>query len=316
MSQLQISNKLKTNTSLAKPFLKWAGGKTQLLEQFEKLYPKELKLGKINKYFEIFLGGGAVFFNIIQKYSVDKVFLNDINQDLILAYKVIKNNPDDLIEFLSELQQNYHQSDPEQREKIFYNIRQNYNAKRIDFNYSDLSQCSIERVSWLIFINKTCFNGLYRTNKKGEFNVPFGRYKKPKICDDSNLVKVSRLLQDVMLISGNYNSFDNLIDSNSFIYIDPPYRPINKTSSFTSYAKSGFSDRHQIELSQYYRHLSQDYEAKVMLSNSNPHNTDLEDNFFHDLYGDYKINEVFASRMVNSDASKRGKITELVITNY
>ncbi|MDJ0532662.1 MAG: Dam family site-specific DNA-(adenine-N6)-methyltransferase [Xenococcaceae cyanobacterium MO_207.B15] len=316
MSQLQISNKINKNTSLAKPFLKWAGGKTQLLEQFDKLYPQQLKEGKVNKYFEIFLGGGAVFFYVIQKYSIEKVFLNDINKDLILGYKVIQRNPHDLIKLLSQLQQNYYQSDTEQREKIFYKIRQDYNDQRINFDYKNLSQQSLDRVSFLIFINKTCFNGLYRTNKKGDFNVPFGRYKNPKICDESNILKVSQILQDVTLVSGNYDNFDKLIDNKSFVYIDPPYRPINKTSSFTSYAKSGFNDQNQIELSQYYKHLSEDYSAKVMLSNSNPHNKELEDNFFHYLYSDYKINEVYASRMVNSDASKRGKITELVITNY
>lgn len=316
MSQLQIANKFKENISLAKPFLKWAGGKTQLLEQFERLYPKQLKEGKINQYFELFLGGGAVFFEILQKYSIDRVFLNDINQDLILAYKVIKTNPYALIELLLDLQINYHKNNNEQKQQTFYQIRQNYNIQRIGFDYSYISPESLKRVSWLVFLNKTCFNGLYRTNRKGEFNVPFGRYKNPNICDDSNILEVSRVLQEVTLVSGDYSNLDKFIDNQSFVYIDPPYRPINKTSSFTNYAKSGFNDRNQIELSRYYQHLSEDSHAKVMLSNSNPHNTDMEDNFFHNLYREYKINEVYANRMVNSDASKRGKITELVITNY
>lgn len=316
MKQLQNFNNIKSEISLAKPFLKWAGGKTQLLEQFEILYPRQLKQKKINKYFELFLGGGAVFFYIIQKYSVERVFLNDINQDLILAYQVIKNNPNDLIELLDNLQTKYYQCDPKPREHIFYKIRNNYNEQRIDFDYENITGTSIERISWLIFLNKTCFNGLYRTNRKGEFNVPFGKYKKPTICDRNNIYKVNKILRRVTLTSGNYSSLDRYIDERSFVYIDPPYRPINKTSSFTTYAKSGFSDRNQIELSQYYKHLSEDYGAKVMLSNSNPHNTNLDDNFFHDLYSEYNINEVYASRMVNSNASKRGKITELVITNY
>lgn len=316
MSQLEIFKELKESTSQAKPFLKWAGGKTQLLKQFETLYPRQLNKGTINKYFELFLGGGAVFFDIIQKYSVEKVFLNDINRDLILAYKIIKINPYDLIEFLSKLEREFFQGDISQRERMFYKIRQEYNTQRINFEYNNLSQQSIKRVSFLIFMNKTCFNGLYRSNKKGDLNIPFGRYKNPKICDKSNIIKVAKLLKNVTLISGNYDAFDKLIDKNSFVYIDPPYRPITKTSSFTSYAKSGFNDRNQIELSQYYKHLSNDYTAKIMLSNSNPKNTDLEDNFFHALYSQYKINEVYATRMVNSDASKRGKITELVITNY
>ncbi len=316
MSQVQIAKKIQKDTSLAKPFIKWAGGKTQLLKQFEKLYPRQLKEGKIDKYFELFSGGGAVFFDVIQKYSVEKVFLNDINQDLILAYRVIQQNPYGLIKLLSQLQQNYYQSNTDRRKKMFYQIRQNYNQQRMDFDYNNLLQQSLERVSFLIFLNKTCFNGLYRSNKKGDFNVPFGKYKSPKICDESNIIKVAKLLQNVTLISGNYDSFDRLIDNNSFVYIDPPYRPITKTSNFTSYAKSGFNDHNQIELSQYYRHLSENYNAKVMLSNSNPKNTDSEDNFFDDLYSEYKINQVYASRIVNSDGKKRGKITELVIINY
>ena len=316
MSQLQASNKSKKNPDLAKPFLKWVGGKTQLLEQFDLLYPQQLKQGKIAQYFELFLGGGAVFFDIIQKYSVKQVFLNDINPDLILAYQVIKQNPNELIQLLYQLEQQYYQKDSEERKKIFYNIRQYYNQQKINFNYQRISLHSIKRISWLIFINKTCFNGLYRTNQQGDFNVPIGRYKQPKICDESNILKITKLLQDVTLVSSNYKTFERLINYNSFVYIDPPYRPINKTSSFTAYAKSGFNDNNQIKLSQYYKHLSEDYGAKVMLSNSNPHNTNLDDNFFHDLYSEYNINEVYASRMVNSNANKRGKITELVITNY
>ncbi len=299
-----------------RPFLKWVGGKTQLLEQFAQLYPQQLKERKIDKYFELFLGAGAVFFDVIQKYPIDKVFLNDINQDLILSYRVIQNNADNLIESLFDLQQNYHQSDKERRQQIFYQIRQNYNQQRINFDYSQISSESIKRVAWLIFLNKTCFNGLYRTNQKGDFNVPCGRYKNPNICNQSNILAVSKVLQQVTLQSGDYSSLDKFIDNRSFVYIDPPYRPINKTSSFTTYAQSGFSDRNQIELSKYYQHLSKNYHAKVMLSNSNPHNTDIEDDFFHNLYQEYKITEVYANRMVNSDASKRGKITELVITNY
>jgi DNA adenine methylase len=324
MTLLQSAKKVKTHTSLAKPFLKWAGGKTQLLEQFELFLPQQLKEGRIEKYFEPFLGGGAVFFDLIKKYSVNEVFLNDINQDLVLAYQVIKNNPYGLIKKLSELEKKYHKSYFSQREEIFYKIRENYNKQRLEFDYkvlslkecTSLSQDSLLRVSWLIFLNKTCFNGLYRTNRQGEFNVPFGKYKNPKICDDNNILEVAQILQNVTLVSGNYNSLDCFIDNQSFVYLDPPYRPINKTSSFTTYAKSGFNDQNQIELSKYYKHLSEVTRAKVMLSNSNPHNTNETDNFFHELYREYYIHEVFASRMVNSDAEKRGKITELLITNY
>lgn len=316
MSSAKTLAKSQTTASLAKPFLKWVGGKSQLREQFSSLYPTQLKTGEVNKYFELFTGGGAIFFDVIQKFDLNQIFLNDINQDLILAYRVIQRHPWKLIAELVTLKEKLLQLDIELRAELFYQIRRDYNQQRINFNYQKLSIEAIKRVAWLIFINKTCFNGLYRTNKKGDFNAPFGRYKNPKICDQDNLLRVSDLLQGVTLVSGSYRSLDKFIDRHSFIYIDPPYRPITKTANFTAYAKSRFNDVSQVELSSYYKHLGEDYGAKVMLSNSNPHNSDPVDNFFHDLYRNYRINEVYATRMINSDASKRGKITELVITNY
>ena len=316
MSSVKTLAKSQTKTSLAKPFLKWVGGKSQLREQFSSLYPSQLKTGQIKKYFELFTGGGAIFFDVIQKFDLNQIFLNDVNQDLILAYKVIQSHPWKLIAELVNLKEKLFQLEIEQRAELFYQIRRDYNQQRINFDYQRLSVEAIKRVAWLIFINKTCFNGLYRTNKKGDFNAPFGRYKNPKICDQDNILRVSDLLQGVTLVSGNYRGLDKFIDRQSFIYIDPPYRPITKTANFTAYAKSRFNDASQVELSRYYAHLSEDYGAKVMLSNSNPHNSDPVDNFFHDLYCKYEINEVYATRMINSDASKRGKITELVITNY
>ncbi len=295
--------------------MKYVGGKTQLLKQFEQLYPQRLKEGKVTKYFELFLGGGAVFFDVIQKYPIEQAFLNDINQDLILAYQVIKNQPNNLIELLHDLSTKYQQSNTEQQKDIFYLIRDEYNRQKNNFNYNCRAKDSLKRVSWLLFLNKTCFNGLYRTNQKGQFNVPFGKYKNPQICDRDNILSVARILEDVKLISGNYDRLDGFIDRDSFVYLDPPYRPIAKTSSFTSYTQSSFNDRDQLELSKYCHYLTHKG-AKVMISNSNPHNTDSADNFFYYLYDGYRINEVFASRMVNSDATKRGKITELVITNY
>ncbi|MDJ0647513.1 MAG: DNA adenine methylase [Xenococcaceae cyanobacterium MO_188.B19] len=320
------------NKNLAKPFLKWVGGKNQLLTQLETFYPPELKEGKIDQYFELFVGGGAVFFEIMQKYPIKKAFISDINPDLILAYKVIRDRAPELIEILSQLQTEYLNSNLEEQTNIFYQIRENYNKQRIDFNYdgggcwgfpsisnhrvNNLSEESIKRVALIIFLNKTCFNGLYRTNKKGDFNVPMGRYKNPTICNSDNILKVSNLLKNVTIISGNYDIFTQYIDSTSLVYLDPPYRPISNTSSFTAYAKSSFNDDSQIRLSQYYQYLDQECQAKVILSNSDPRNTDSEDNFFDDLYAKYNIHRVSASRMVNSQASNRGKITELLITNY
>ncbi|MDJ0682138.1 MAG: DNA adenine methylase [Xenococcaceae cyanobacterium MO_167.B52] len=320
------------NQNLAKPFLKWVGGKTQLLGQLENFYPSELKEGKIDKYFELFVGGGAVFFEVMQKYTIKKAFINDINQDLILAYRVIRDRAPELIEILSQLQAEYLNSNLKERSNIFYQVRENYNQQRINFSYDgggywgnpsisnhsvdNLSEESIKRVALIIFLNKTCFNGLYRTNKKGDFNVPMGRYKNPTICNSDNIFKVSNLLKNVTIISGNYDIFSQYIDSKSLVYLDPPYRPISNTSSFTAYAKSSFNDDSQIKLSQYYQYLDQECQAKVMLSNSDPRNTDSEDSFFDDLYSKYNIHRVSASRMVNSKASNRGKIRELLITNY
>ncbi|MDJ0533483.1 MAG: DNA adenine methylase [Xenococcaceae cyanobacterium MO_207.B15] len=316
MKQLQDAENLNSSKNLAKPFIKWVGGKTQLIGQLENFYPLELPAGKINKYFELFIGGGAVFFEVIQKFPIEKAFINDINQDLILSYQVIRYNPQELIKTLSKLQEEYLTSNSQHRENIFYKIRQEYNQQRIEFDYNNLSQESIKRVSLMIFLNKTCFNGLYRTNKKGDFNVPIGKYKNPTICNSDNLLKISNILQNVTIHSGNYDIYTQYIDNNSFVYLDPPYRPISKTSSFTAYAKSGFNDDSQIKLSQYYKYLDQECQAKVMLSNSDPQNVDVQDVFFENLYSQYNIHRVSANRLVNSKAANRGKITELLITNY
>lgn len=310
-------NKAKAATKIAKPFLKWVGGKTQLISQIQDFYPREcLKQGKINKYFELFLGGGAVFFDIIQKYKIGQAYLSDINQDLILTYRVIQQQPEQLINSLSELEEKYLSLPQEARKKFFYQSRERYNSIRKTNNYQQDSQDTITIATLTILLNKTCFNGLYRTNKKGEFNVPAGLYKNPKICDVDNLLRVSQLLQPAIIKQGNYNIFERELDRDSFVYIDPPYRPISKTSNFTSYSQFEFSDRQQIELSQYYQHLDRTYGCKLMLSNSEPQNIDSSDTFFEDLYQNYNINRVYANRMVNSNAAKRGKIAELLITNY
>ncbi len=262
------------------------------------------------------MGGGAVFFEVMQKYPIKKAFINDINPDLILAYQVIRDRTTELIEILSQLQKEYLNSNFQERSNIFYQIRKNYNQQRINFDYDNLSKESIKRVALIIFLNKTCFNGLYRTNKKGDFNVPMGRYKNPTICNSKNILKVSNILKEVTITSGNYDIYNQDIDNKSLVYLDPPYRPISNTSSFTAYAKSSFNDDSQIQLTQYYEYLNKECQAKVMLSNSDPKNTDPQDSFFDNLYSQYNIHRVSASRMVNSKARNRGKINELLITNY
>lgn len=300
---------------VAKPFLKWAGGKTQLLSTFEKYYPAELLHGKVSRYIEPFVGSGAVLFHIMQHYEIETAFIADINYDLINTYKVVKHHVDSLIEHLREMEAGFLPASHEQRKAIYYSIRQEYNQGQREAGIEN-SQQSIKRAAQLIFLNKTCFNGLYRVNKEGEFNVPIGRYKNPKICDDANLIAVSKVLQHVNIIQGDYKQCREYIRENSFVYFDPPYRPLNKTANFTSYNKYDFNDAQQIELARFYRELAQDKGVYLMLSNSNPKNVDENDVFFDELYKGFNIYSVNARRAINSKGDKRGEITELVITNY
>jgi DNA adenine methylase len=201
------------------------------------------------------------------------------------------------------------------RKEYYYHIRDKYNKQIENFNYSSFNDEWIERTAYLIFLNKTCFNGLFRHNKKGEFNVPFGRYKNPSIYDKENIVKVNKALKDTEIFCGDFTSSSEYIQKGSFVYLDPPYRPLNRTSSFTSYSKDGFFDEDQVRLSMFFEQKDK-LGAYLMLSNSDPKNKDINDHFFDDLYKKYNINRIPAKRHINSDASKRGKINELIITNY
>ena len=292
-----------------KPFIKWVGGKGQLLSEINKLYPVEL--GKnINKYAEIFVGGGAVLFDILSKYKLDEVYISDKNLELINTYKSIRDNVDILIKSLKEMEEQYIPLDNENRKDYYYKKREEYNSLKIN-----IEENNIEKAVLFIFLNKTCFNGLYRVNKKGEFNVPIGTYKKPKICDEENLKNVSMALKKVKIVYADYRESEEFIDNKTFVYIDPPYRPLNITSSFTSYTENDFNDKEQIELAEYINVLNKKG-AKIVISNSDPKNNDIDDNFFDKLYKNYNINRVKATRMLNSNASLRGAINELLITNY
>ena len=292
-----------------KPFIKWVGGKGQLLPEINKLYP--IELGKtINKYAEIFIGGGAVLFDILSKYKLDEVYISDKNLELINTYKSIRDNIDILIKSLKEMEEEYIPLDDENRKIYYYEKRQKYNKLKIN-----IEENNIEKASLFIFLNKTCFNGLYRVNKKGEFNVPMGAYKNPKICDKENLKNVSMALKNVKIIYADYRESESFIDEKTFVYIDPPYRPLNTSSSFTSYTENDFSDKEQIELAEYIDLLNKKG-AKIVISNSDPKNNNIDDNFFDELYKNYNINRVKATRMLNSNASLRGAINELLITNY
>ena len=293
-----------------KPFVKWAGGKGSLLNQINKYYPTALKNGKIECYIEPFVGGGAVLIDILQNFKVKEVYAFDINLDLINSYNVIKNNVDDLIDALKIKEKEFLNLNLEDRKKYFYNIRNEYNLHKLQKD-----EISIDKAVQFIFLNRTCFNGLYRVNKSGDFNVPMGLYKNPTICDEKNLKALSNLIQNVKFEYGDYKSSEKYVKENTFVYFDPPYRPLNITSGFTSYTKEDFNDENQKELADYYKELS-DKNINVMLSNSNPKNTNKEDNFFEEIYNEFNINEVYAKRMINADSSGRGEISELLITNY
>lgn len=287
----------------AKPFVKWAGGKTQLLPIIQAKYPQNKK-----KYCEPFIGGGAILFDVLQTLKPEEVLINDINKELINTYKTIKEAPNELIAFLEGIQESYYLKNEAEKKDFFYTQRNLFNETKIN------NPISVVKAGLFIFLNKTCFNGLYRVNSKGLFNVPFNNAKKPLICDNDNILKCSELLQNVNITTGSYKDTSNFIDSNTFVYIDPPYRPL-KQSSFTSYNENDFTDQNQEELKDFVVEIN-NIGAFFLESNSDPKNTNIEDNFFDDLYRDFNIERVFASRMINSKSSGRGNITELLISNY
>lgn len=287
-----------------KPFVKWAGGKSQLLQDIRTKYPL-----KIDRYCEPFVGGGAVLFDVLATHHPKEVLINDINQNLITTYIQIRDDVKTLISALSSLQNEFWSKDTDARKQM-------YLAKRDEFNnlIKSNKKDNLLISALFIFLNRTCFNGLYRVNSKGLFNVPMGDYKKPLICDADNLREISTLLQGVNITCGDYKNSTDFIDKNTFVYIDPPYRPLTKTASFTSYSETEFGDKQQIELSNFVNNISQKG-AMVLLSNSDPKNTDENDSFFDELYKGYAILRVSAKRMINSKATGRGFINELLICN-
>ncbi|MDI9476857.1 MAG: DNA adenine methylase [Natronincolaceae bacterium] len=294
------------NNIKVSPFLKWAGGKRQLLPVINDNLPPELKSGKINKYIEPFVGGGAVLFDLLQKYKFKEVIINDYNENLINLYKAIKNDANLIINNLGLISDEYLQLGEEHRKEYYYFIREAFN---------NASDDSIEKSVYFLFLNKTCFNGLYRVNSKNQFNVPHGRYKNPTILDKDGLINISKILSNVKITHGDFANVEQYVDDSTFVYLDPPYRPLNNTSSFTSYSNNGFDDNEQIRLANFFDILN-GKKAKLMLSNSDPKNTDADDIFFDDLYEKYNITRVEAKRAINSNPDGRGKLTELLITNY
>lgn len=289
----------------AKPFLKWAGGKTQLLGEINARLPSGLRDGRIDTYVEPFVGGGAAFFHIAQRYECIKHFyLYDINEDLVNCYNAIKNDVASIIRRLRRLENQFFRFEEGDQKNFYYEIREKFNVTR--------------NVAHLIFLNKTCYNGLYRVNRKNEFNAPFGYYKNPRICDRENLIGVSSILQKADIGVGDFTQSATCIDQSTFVYFDPPYRPISQTSSFTAYSKDSFSEDDQIRLAKFCGEISAKG-ARFLLSNSDPKNEDPKDRFFgthYPLSRGFHIDTVAASRVINCKGSKRGQIRELIITNY
>lgn len=261
------------------------------------------------------LGGGAIYFYLMSNYDIKESYILDINPELILTYNVIKNDVNELIDLLLEIKDDFIPKNYDERKKYYLKTRNDFNISLTNFDFGNYSDNHIKRASQTIFMNKTCFNGLFRLNKKGEFNVPFGKYKNPNICDEENLIAASKILKNTTIFNLSYEKSEDMIDENSLVYLDPPYRPLTNSANFTTYSKSGFNDNNQIELSQFYNRISKKG-AKAILSNSDPKNADENDNFFDDLYSNFLIERITAKRFINRDSSKRGPINEIIVRNY
>lgn len=302
-------------TRKARPFLKWAGGKRQLLSQIDGFFPQALKNGKLNRYVEPFVGSGAVFFHVVQNYPVKDLFIADINPELILAYRTIQQAVEALIAELMQIEAHYLPLPESQRKTFYYKQRALYNKNKPAIDYNTFQEAWIERTAQLIFFNRTCYNGLFRVNSRGEYNVPFGRYKNPVICNGPNLRAASALLQQARIHYGHYSACADVVDESTLVYFDPPYRPISATANFTAYSPHSFDDDQQLELAEFFRQLDSQG-AHLLLSNSDPKNTDPKDDFLEEAYQGFRIERVQARRRINRSAEKRGLINELLILNY
>lgn len=292
----------------AKPFIKWVGGKSQLIEQLTRLMPADFDKWEDATYIEPFVGGGAMLFHVLQTYpNITHAVINDINTDLITCYQIIRENPHKLIATLKKTQQEYYSlTTEEERKAYFLKARDRYNEKNLT---------PIENAVKFIFLNRTCFNGLYRVNKSGLYNVPFGRYANPQICDEVTILKDSELLKRVTILNDDFEKTFEYAKGNTLFYFDPPYRPLSDTSSFNDYTKESFNDNSQIRLKKFCDKVN-DSGFRFMLSNSDCKGRDEQDGFFDTLYEDYPIERVWASRSINANPTKRGKLTEIVVRNF
>jgi len=291
----------------AKPFLKWAGGKTQLIGEIQKVLPDYVYKEKFI-YIEPFVGSGAVLFFMLNNFHhLEKAVINDINEDLMNTYKAIASKPEELISILEVLQHEFHalEKKEEDKKKYYYQKRDLFNKRK---------EGKIVQAALFIFLNRTCFNGLYRVNRQNEFNVPMGTYKRPTICDKDNILAVSKALQKVEILCGDFEKTLHFAGNNTLFYFDPPYKPLSKTSSFNSYAKDEFDDKEQIRLRDFCQRIDALGHTWI-LSNSDVKSKNEDDNFFDDLYSAYTIRRVDARRSINANPEKRGVLKELLITN-
>ncbi len=300
--------KLHTKMSKAKPFIKWVGGKGQLLEQLEALLPADFDNWDNATYIEPFVGGGAMLFHMLQKHpNIKRAVINDINHDLVVCYQTVRDNVKQLIPLLQNIEKRYHAlPDMDAKREMYMEVRSRYNEKNLD---------PLENTSIFFFLNRTCFNGLYRVNRKGLFNVPCGKYQTPQICDEDTLRADSELLKCVEIIEGDFEQTLDYAEGQTLFYFDPPYRPLSETSNFNDYTKEAFNDESQVRLKSFCDRIEENG-YKFMLSNSDCKGRNGEEGFFSVLYHAYRIERVMASRNVNANGAKRGKIPEILVHNY
>jgi DNA adenine methylase len=303
------------NINNLKPIIKWAGGKTKIYPQLEKKLPYELFNGNIKNYYEPFFGGGAVFFNIIQKVNFEKCIVSDINEELILFYNVVKNDPIKMILFVTKYYKEYMHLSEIDKEKYYYDLRRTYNFERFNISYNDYSYLFIPRAAQLLFLNRTCYNGLFRQNLRGEFNVPFGKNYSPPLIDENGIIEISKILKKVDIKCDDFQNICKEIEgSNSFVYFDPPYKPISKNGGFTNYHRSNFTLKDQLRLLRTFNELNSK-NVKIMMNNSHINN-DIKIDSIESYYECYNIDFIKSSSTMSSKVEYRKKINELVITNY
>ena len=294
------------NLTTAKPFIKWAGGKVQLLPEIVKRLPHEILSKADCTYVEPFVGGGAVLFYLLQNYPhIKKAIINDINPHLVTTYRVVKTQTTSLIKTLAHLESEYLPKEEMQRADYYLQQRERFNSSAPD---------DVERAALFIFLNRTCFNGLYSVNKKGIFNVPHGRYKHPCICNSSLLSSCAKLLQRTEILCGDFSETACYAAPSTVFYLDPPYKPISPTASFTAYAQDGFDDSEQVRLNKFCEKISRK-QARFLLSNSDPIPQEKENGYFDMLYNQFEIHRISAQRIISCKAETRSCVSELLIRN-